>query len=141
MGIEIAPLNGSTDHSHECRQQKSKCHLRQGRAFAYYNVELSDYHVESGEFEILVGRSSEDIVLSDTIHVESTVAIKTIIDSNTMLGDILSDPQKAPLVQELLQKMQEGLGGLGAAEILGEGAGKMFAEMMKYIPYICRSCT
>ncbi|HEY4390862.1 MAG TPA: glycoside hydrolase family 3 C-terminal domain-containing protein [Paenibacillus sp.] len=104
------------------------------RSFAYYSEKLSDWHVESGEFEILVGRSSEDIVMSDTINVESTVVIKTTVDSNTMLGDILSDPQRAPLVQGLLQKMQEGLGGLGAAESLGEGVGTMFSEMMKYMP-------
>jgi beta-glucosidase len=104
------------------------------RSFTYYSEKLSDWHVESGEFEILVGRSSEDIVMSDTINVESTVVIKTTVDSNTMLGDILSDPQRAPLVQGLLQKMQEGLGGLGAAESLGEGVGTMFSEMMKYMP-------
>ncbi len=44
------------------------------RSFAYYNVELHDWHVESGDFEILVGASSRDIRLSDTITAESTVA-------------------------------------------------------------------
>lgn len=43
------------------------------RAFAYYNVNLGDWHVESGEFDILVGASSRDIKLSETISVESTV--------------------------------------------------------------------
>ncbi|CAH2713138.1 Thermostable beta-glucosidase B [Neobacillus rhizosphaerae] len=27
------------------------------RAFAYYDVELKDWHVETGEFEILIGKS------------------------------------------------------------------------------------
>ncbi len=43
------------------------------RAFAYYNVNLGDWHVESGEFKILVGASSRDIRLEATINVESTV--------------------------------------------------------------------
>ena len=43
------------------------------RAFAYYNVNISDWHVESGEFKILVGASSRDIKLEATINVESTV--------------------------------------------------------------------
>ena len=43
------------------------------RAFAYYNVNINDWHVESGEFKILVGASSRDIKLEASINVESTV--------------------------------------------------------------------
>ncbi len=43
------------------------------RAFAYYNVNLGDWHVESGDFKILVGASSRDIKLEETVYVESTV--------------------------------------------------------------------
>lgn len=43
------------------------------RAFAYYNVNLGDWHVESGDFEIMVGASSRDIKLTDTVNVISTV--------------------------------------------------------------------
>lgn len=43
------------------------------RAFAYYNVNLGDWHVESGDFKILVGASSRDIKLEKTVFVESTV--------------------------------------------------------------------
>ena len=34
------------------------------RAFAFYNVELGDWMVETGEFDILVGSSSRDIKLT-----------------------------------------------------------------------------
>ncbi len=43
------------------------------RAFAYYNVNLHDWHVESGDFRILVGASSRDIKLETAVFVESTV--------------------------------------------------------------------
>lgn len=43
------------------------------RAFAYYNVNINDWHVESGDFDILVGASSKDIRLTATVKVESTV--------------------------------------------------------------------
>ena len=43
------------------------------RAFAYYNVNIGDWHVETGEFDILVGASSRDIKLSETVKVTSTV--------------------------------------------------------------------
>ena len=43
------------------------------RAFAYYNVLLHDWHVESGKFDILVGASSRDIRQEATVQVTSTV--------------------------------------------------------------------
>ena len=39
------------------------------RAFAFYNVNINDWCVESGDFEILVGASSADIRLSATVNV------------------------------------------------------------------------
>lgn len=44
------------------------------RAFAFYNVELGDWMVETGEFDILVGASSRDIKLTASMTVESTVS-------------------------------------------------------------------
>lgn len=46
------------------------------RAFAFYNVSINDWFVESGEFEILIGASSRDIKLSATVTVTSTVDAK-----------------------------------------------------------------
>lgn len=43
------------------------------RAFAYYNTNIGDWHVETGEFDILVGSSSRDIRLSSAVKVISTV--------------------------------------------------------------------
>ncbi|MFY9357997.1 MAG: glycoside hydrolase family 3 C-terminal domain-containing protein, partial [Defluviitoga tunisiensis] len=43
------------------------------RSFAYYNTEIRDWYVESGEFEILVGKSSKEIELKETVKVNSTV--------------------------------------------------------------------
>lgn len=41
------------------------------RAFAYYNVAIKDWHVESGDFKILVGASSRDIKLEGVVNVAS----------------------------------------------------------------------
>ncbi len=43
------------------------------RAFAYYNVNIHDWHVESGKFLIKVGSSSRDIRLTGEVEVQSTV--------------------------------------------------------------------
>lgn len=42
------------------------------RAFAYYNVNIHDWHVESGDFAVLVGASSRDIRLEGKVNVQST---------------------------------------------------------------------
>lgn len=108
------------------------------RSFAYYNVQLKDWHVESGQYEILIGRSSEDIVLCDTLSVESTVKVKTTVDRSTLLADLMSDPDRAPVVQGLIQSFQSGMGASldsdSMKDAMGEGMGEMFAEMMKYMP-------
>jgi len=44
------------------------------RAFAYYNTKISDWHVESGEYELRVGASVSDIRAKTDVTVNSTVA-------------------------------------------------------------------
>ncbi len=46
------------------------------RAFAFYNAEIGDWQVESGDFDILIGASSRDIRLTATVSVESTCEAK-----------------------------------------------------------------
>ncbi len=55
------------------------------RAFAYYNVNIHDWHVESGAFDILVGASSRDIKLSATVKVTSTAGDVEIPDMRESL--------------------------------------------------------
>ncbi len=43
------------------------------RAFAFYNVNINDWCVETGEFDILVGASSADIKLTATVTVNGTI--------------------------------------------------------------------
>lgn len=96
------------------------------RSFAYYNVDLGNWHVESGEFEILIGKSSKDIVLKEVITVNSTDIIETVVTKNTTLGDIAHLPE----VQQIMNAMIQSFG----ADTSGLGEGNMFAEMMKFMP-------
>ncbi len=53
------------------REEKEVTLTLSKRAFAFYNVNISDWCVESGEFDILVGASSRDIKLNATVNVEA----------------------------------------------------------------------
>lgn len=41
------------------------------RSFAFYNTDISDWCVEKGDFDILVGKSSKDIVLSERVFYDA----------------------------------------------------------------------
>lgn len=103
------------------------------RSFAYYNVDLKDWHVETGDFEILVGKSSKEIVLSETIKVQSTVSVTKLIHRNTTIGDLLSDPILAPIANDMLAKFSEGNPLMNMEEMDPETA-DMMAAMMKFMP-------
>lgn len=55
----------------EAGEEKTVTLTLDSRAFAYYNVNINDWHIESGDFEILVGASSQDIRLKATVNVTS----------------------------------------------------------------------
>ncbi|MGR6541895.1 beta-glucosidase [Paenibacillus tundrae] len=101
------------------------------RSFAYYNVDMKDWHVETGEFEIQVGSSSRDIHLHTRVTVESTAAFIPTYTRNSTLGDIQRDPANKKLLEQALKQFQEasGFGGDDA----GDHADMMDA-MMKYMP-------
>lgn len=107
-------------------EEKEVTFILNKRSFAYYNVDLGDWHVESGEFEILIGKSSREIVLKEVITVNTTSPIKTIVTKNTALGDIAHLPE----VQQIINAMIQSFGG----DTSGLGEGNMFEEMMKFMP-------
>ena len=83
------------------------------RAFAFYNVNLGDWQVESGEFEILVGASGRDIKLSEKLTVDSkcTAAIpdyrKTAPSYYTADVQNISDEEWSALYGELPVREQD----------------------------------
>jgi beta-glucosidase len=50
------------------------------RAFAFYEVNRKDWVVEAGDFEILVGASSQDIRVSSTLHLDSAQQAAPVAD-------------------------------------------------------------
>lgn len=71
------------------------------RSFAYYNVEIKDWHVETGEFDILIGKSSRDIVCKERIVVESTVKLPVVYTINSSFADVMTSPKAIELTKPL----------------------------------------
>ena len=60
------------------------------RAFAYYETAINDWFVEYGEFEIMLGASSRDIRLTDSVYVNSSAKLPVQFTFNSTVGDVLS---------------------------------------------------
>jgi beta-glucosidase len=113
-GKEIVQLYVRDVESTVFRPQKelkgfAKVHLAPGesqvvslelneRAFAYYNPDLKGWHVEAGAFEILVGASSRDIRLTDTVDIASAQPPAPAVDREK-LAVYYTPPKGTPISQ------------------------------------------
>lgn len=104
------------------------------RAFAYFNTDLHDWHVESGEFDILIGQSSRNIVCQKTVYVESTVEVFKKYHLNTTIGDIMKDPLAKPFLKDILDACIMNDVNTTEGEGLGAAAEEMQEAMMGYLP-------
>ncbi|MGI2295994.1 beta-glucosidase [Paenibacillus sp. GXUN7292] len=99
----VKELKGFVKVQLEPGETKSVSFLLNKRSFAYYNTELKDWHVESGDFEIMVGHSSAAITASETIHVTSTVPLTKRFTRLSTVSDLMGEPKAAAIVQQLTQ--------------------------------------
>ena len=83
------------------------------RSFAYWNEKIHDWHVESGDFLIQIGRSSRDIALEAKLFVESTVELPVTYTVNSIFMDLMKSEKAALIIKPLLDGMTATLGGGG----------------------------
>jgi len=99
------------------------------RAFAYYNVDIKDWYVETGDFEILVGRSSRDILLRETIRVKSTAKIKKRFTRNTTIGDLMEDLFGSEVFKQMVEQLKQ-----SSPIFAGLENPQMVRAMFRYMP-------
>jgi beta-glucosidase len=63
------------------------------RAFAYYHPAYKQWITEDGDFDILIGASSADIRCTETVTLESTLDLPSILDRDSTLRDWVEDPR------------------------------------------------
>ncbi|MCT4686529.1 glycoside hydrolase family 3 C-terminal domain-containing protein [Vallitalea sp.] len=77
------------------------------RSFAYYNVDIKDWHVETGEFQILAGSSVVNLPLKTNIRVNSTRKIKKSFDRSSTFVEIAEHPVGAMIVKQITENMKQ----------------------------------
>ena len=77
------------------------------RAFAYWNAQIHDWHVKTGEFTIEVGQSSRHIDVSAAVNVTSTVRVKKHYTMDTIYMDLMADPSAAAVMAPMLEVIKK----------------------------------
>lgn len=75
------------------------------RAFAYWNVDLHDWYVESGLFAVQIGRNCQEIVLEKTIVVKGSDTIPQTITMDTLVMDLKDNENIQPMLDTLTELM------------------------------------
>lgn len=152
-GKEVVQLYVSPDNSRASRPLKElkgfkKVELAPGetkkvtftldkRAFAYYNVDIHDFFVESGDYSIMVGASSSDIRHTVSVHVEGTVELPRNYTLFTPIEDILESSSGKKYLTPIIDKIRkEHREASDNPEALGAGADKMFENMIMEMPIL-----
>lgn len=68
------------------------------RAFATWNTQIHDWHVESGAFMIQIGKSSRDIILEAQVHVTGTMDLPVHFTMDSIMADVLAHPRGAQIM-------------------------------------------
>lgn len=98
------------------------------RAFAYYHPAYQRWITENGEFDLLVGASSADILFSLPVTLQSSLDLPCILDRESSVREWLEDPQGKmvfePMFQQMKAQMGSVLGGdtsavIGGMDMLG----------------------
>ena len=107
------------------------------RAFAYWNEQLHDWHVETGWYSVEIGHSSRDIALCDSVYIESTVKLPRNYTADTILMDLMADPEAMQVLAPYLADIQRAM--TPGSEDKSEAAAEAITEamnmaMMNYMP-------
>ena len=134
----VRELRGFAKVSLQPGEKKTVTFTLGKRAFAYWNTEIHEWHVEDGTYQIQIGTSAHDIVQETGMAVECSTPIKHVYTLNSTMGDLMSDSSKAEVVEALKKQLAEGA--LKMEEKEESDAAKeamnqeMMMAMMKYMP-------
>ncbi|HEX9019106.1 MAG TPA: glycoside hydrolase family 3 C-terminal domain-containing protein [Anaerolineaceae bacterium] len=85
------------------------------RAFAYYHPAYGQWITEDGEFDILIGASSADIRCKETVTLQSTLRLPSVLNTESTARDWLDDPRGkivfGPMFEKMGEQMRATMGG------------------------------
>jgi beta-glucosidase len=108
-------------------EQKTVTFTLDKRSFAYYDTDIHNWVVESGTFDILIGKSSQHIMLTEAVTVESTFVRPLSFHRNSTMLDLKSTEKGAAYVNQVISM-------LPFSSSIGEEHKAMLHAFMEYMP-------
>ena len=103
------------------------------RAFAYYHPGYRQWVTEDGEFDILIGASSVDIRCTETVSLQSSLKLPSLLNNLSTIRDWLEDPKgkvvAEPVIGEVMPQMMK-LFGAGENEAPASGMEDICASVI-----------
>ena len=126
----VKELRGFEKVSLKAGESKRVVFMLDSRAFAYYEPEIKDWFVEYGAYDIMIGASSRDIRLKDTVYVNGKKRLPINFTLNSSFGDIRQFPEGKKLLEEVLKTANV----LGGPEEDSEELKMMYEAMTNELP-------
>lgn len=130
----VKELKGFEKVSLEPGEKKTVTFTLGKRAWAYYDTEAKDWYTEEGEFAILIGASSRDIRLSETVYVTPAVRHRRNYTMNTLLEDLFECEEIKDEVAELKHFCESIFVDETGENLLGEGMKDMMEAQTREMP-------
>ena len=100
------------------------------RSFAYYNPAYKQWITEDGEFDILIGASAADIRFTETVTLESSLDLPSLLDKESTIRDWLADPKGRVVITPTYEKLFEQMSpSMGSSDTVGMDMTGFMLEM------------
>lgn len=73
------------------------------RSFAWYRTDIQDWYAAEGEYKILIGSSSQNICLEESVQLVKKIKEPVIYDKNTTVGELLENRAAGEYVRSQLK--------------------------------------
>lgn len=102
------------------------------RDFAYYNTDIRDWHVESGDFQIMAGGASDQVPVTTELFVQTTQPLPNKFTMTTCIQEMAADRKAYECILEASK-------GVGVVELPGydHPVGPMGMDSVKRNKAIC----
>ena len=82
------------------------------RSFAWFSPKIHDWYAATGDYRILIGSSSRDIRLEDTLHLESSTVLPMKVTRNTTINELMLHRATKPIIMGLLDQIVAYMNGM-----------------------------
>lgn len=131
----IRQLQGFTKIYLEPSEEKEVCFRLSMRDFAYYEVKIHDWFVESGAYTIEIGDSSRDIRLRTSVQMQSFMELPFTYTANSTFGDLLRTTRGREVFGQITRLIAQRKGQSQTDNsALGEGSQRMENAMFLGMP-------